>query len=270
MGVFGRASSFRVQFLALLAMLAAVAMVDSTQVNRAGAERSQTGNLVFSLQGRISPLKLPRDRPAPIAVHLDGSLRTDDGTTLPRMTRMELGLPQQGVIDTRGLPVCSARRLHAVTTAAALAACGDSLIGRGRLRAQVILPDQAPLPIDARLLAFNARVDGHPGVVMHAFGEGVPVAVVIPFRFARGSGRLGRTLIAELPRALGPWPRLATFKMTLSRHFEYRGRRHSYLSASCPIPKALTAGFFSLARAGFTIAGGGHIGTAITRGCRGL
>jgi hypothetical protein len=258
-----------VRFLALLGLSAALAAVGSAMVGEAGAERSQTGNLIFSLQGRISPLELPRSRPAPISVHLRGTLHTDDGTTLPRMTRMELGLPQQGVVDTEGLPLCSARRLHSQTTAGALAACGDALVGRGRLRAEVALPDELPLSIDARLLAFNARVDGHRGLVIHAFGAGVPVAVVIPFRFERGEGRLGQTLVARLSGALGPWPRLATFDMTLERHFEFRGRRHSYISASCPIPKALTAGFFSLARAGFTIAGGGHIGTAITRGCRG-
>jgi hypothetical protein len=247
----------------LLVALGLFAVFVSSRVDRAGAERSQSGNLIFSLRGRISPLKLPRDRLAPISVHLAGSLRTDDGSTLPRVIRMELGLPQQGVLDTRGLPVCSPRRLRSATS-------GDALIGHGRLRAEVVIPDEAPLSIDADLLAFNARINGRPAVVMHAFGEGVPVAVVIPFHFRREAGRLGRTLVAQLPGALGPWPRLATFDMTLSRRFEYRGGRHSYLSASCPIPKALTAGFFSLARAGFTIAGGRHIGTAITRGCRGL
>jgi hypothetical protein len=186
------------------------------------------------------------------------------------MTRMEIGLPQQGVLDTRGLPVCSPRRLRSTTTSGALETCRDALVGGGRLRADIVLPDQAPLLINARLLAFNARVHGHAALVLHAFGEGMPVAVVIPFLFEHSAGRLGRTLIAVLPKALGPWPRLATFRMTLFRRFEFKGRPRSYLSASCPIPKALTAGFFSLARAGFTIAGGRHIGTAITRGCRGL
>jgi hypothetical protein len=268
--VIGRASLYRVRFLALLGALMALTILAASQIEPAHAERTQTGDLILSLQGRISPLKLPRDRLAPISVSLDGSLSTDDGSTLPRMSRMEIGLPQQGVLDTRGLPVCSPRRLRSTTTAEALEACGDALVGRGQLRADVLLPDQAPLSIDARLLAFNARIDGRTALVLHAFGTGVPVAVVIPFQFQQGGGRLGRTLVAELPRALGPWPRLATFKMTLFRHFEYRGERRSYLSASCPIPKALTAGFFSLARAGFSIAGGGHIGTAITRGCRGL
>jgi hypothetical protein len=253
----------------LFTLLAASVVFGAMRSGRASGERAQAGNLVFSLNGQIAPLKLPRDRLAPISVRLSGSLRTEDGSALPRMIRMELGLPQQGVIDTRGLPVCSPRRLRSATTAGALEACRDALVGRGRLRADVVLPDQSPLSIDTRLLAFNARVGGRRAVVVHAFGRGVPVAVVIPFLLERGTGRLGRALVAKLPRALGPWPRLASFEMTLSRRFEYRGRSHSYLSASCPIPKALTAGFFSLARASFTIAGGGHIGTAITRGCRG-
>jgi hypothetical protein len=253
----------------LFMLLAASVVFGSMRSGRASGERAQAGSLIFSLDGRISPLKLPRDHPAPVAVHLSGSLRTDDGSTLPRMIRMDLGLPQQGVIDTRGLPVCSPRRLRSATTAGALEGCRDALVGRGRLRADVVLPDQSPLSIDTKLLAFNARIDGRQALVVHAFGRGVPVAVVIPFLLERGSGNLGRIFVAKLPRALGPWPRLASFEMTLSRRFDYKGRRHSYLSASCPIPKALTAGFFSLARAGFSIAGGGHIGTAITRGCRG-
>jgi hypothetical protein len=261
--------SLRRKWILLVSLLAATVVLGSAGSERASGERTQAGNLIFSLDGRISPLKLPRDRPAPVSVHLAGGLRTDDGSTLPRMTRMELGLPRQGIIDTRGLPVCSPRRLRSATTAGALDACRDALVGRGRLRADVVLPDQSPLSIETRLLAFNARVDGRRALIVHAFGKGVPVAVVIPFLLERDSGNLGRIFVAKLPRALGPWPRLASFEMTLSRSFEYGGRRHSYLSASCPIPKALTAGFFSLARAGFTLAGGGHIGTAITRGCRG-
>lgn len=266
----GRASLHRTSAVAVVALAAAAALLALALADRASGERQQRGNLIFSLDGELAPLTLPRDRPAPISVHLAGSLRTDDGSTLPRVTRIELGLPSQGVLDARGLPACSPRRLRSTTTTQALAACRESLVGRGRLRADVVLPGQAPVAIDTKVLAFNARLAGQPAVVMHAFGEGVPVAVVIKFRIVRGDGRLGTTLVADLPRALGPWPRLARFDMTLFRRFEYRGERHSYLSASCPIPQALTAGFFSLARAGFRLAGGGHIGTAITRGCRGL
>lgn len=235
----------------------------------ARGERQQRGNLIVTLDGELLPLTLPRDRLAPVAVRLEGGLRTADGTTLPRVTRIQLGLPNQGVLDTRGLPVCSPRRLRFATSAEARRACGAALVGHGLLRAEAVIPNQDPLAIRARMLAFNARIGGRRAVVLHAFGENLPIAVVLPFLFGRGGGRLGTTLVADLPRALGPWPRFAHFEMTLSRRFSYRGERRSYLSASCPIPPRLTAGFFSLAQTRFTLAGGGQIGTAITRGCRG-
>ncbi len=236
----------------------------------AAGEQRQRGNLIVSLDGELTPLKLPRDRLAPVAVRLEGGLRTDDGATLPRVTRIALGLPTQGVLDTRGLPRCSPRKLRFRNSAEARRVCEPALVGHGRLRAEVVIPGQAPLAIDARMLAFNARVHGGRAVVLHAFGEGVPIAVVIRFIAGRGDGRLGTTLVANLPRALGPLPRFAHFEMTLSRRFTYRGQARSYLSARCPIPPALTAGFFSLARSSFSLVGGGQIGTEITRGCRGL
>jgi hypothetical protein len=248
-----------------------LALVVLSLIIAAGAsgERHQRGNLIVSLDGELSPLQLPRDHLAPVAVRLEGGLRTDDGTTLPRVTRIQLALPAQARLDTRGLPRCSPRKLRFTTTAAARRACGPALVGRGKLRAVVVIPGQAPLEITARMLAFNARIAGRRAVVMHAFGEAAPIAVVLEFMFGRSDGRLGTTLVASLPRALGPWPRFAHFEMTLSRRFTYRGETRNYLRASCPIPPALTAGFFSLARTSFTLAGGGQISTGITRGCRG-
>lgn len=235
---------------------------------KAEGERSQRGNLIVSLDGELSPLKLPRDRLAPVAVHLEGGLKTDDGTLLPRVTQIALGLPDQGVLDTRGLPVCSPRRLRFTTSAAARAACGPATVGHGLLRAEVVLPNQEPLSIHARMLAFNARVAGRRAVILHAFAVESPTVVVLTFLVGKSDGRLGTTLVAKVPPGLGPWPRFAHFDITLSRRFAYRGRIHSYLSASCPVPPRLTAGFFSLAQASFTLDGGGQIGTAITRGCR--
>lgn len=255
--------------LPALAALVALTVLGWALAGGAFAEQSQRGNLIVSLDGEILPLKLPRDRLAPIAVRLEGGLRTDNGTTLPRVTRIELGLPAQGVLDTHGLPVCSPRQLRFTTSREARRVCGAAIVGRGRLRAEAVIPNQEPLEINTRMLAFNARVGGRRAVVLHAFGEKLPIAVVLSFLIGHSDGRLGTTMVADLPRALGPWPRFAHFEMTLSRRFPYRGEVHSYLSASCPIPPALTAGFFSLAQTRFTFAGGEEIGTAITRGCRG-
>lgn len=105
-------------------------------------------------------------------------------------------------------------------------------------------------------------------VILHTYSSDPPTVAVLPLRVRRQGGRFGLGLVADLSRALGPWPRLSGFGITLSRRFSYRGARRSYLSASCPLPKRQTAGFFSFAKTTYTLAGGGRISTAITRGCR--
>lgn len=251
-----------------LAAIAALGLLFVLGGGAARGERVQVGSLIVSLDGGLTPLKLPRDRLAPVSVRLDGGLRTVDGETLPRVRRIELGLPDQGILSHRGLPTCLQRSLRDTTPAQARAACGDALVGRGRLQAEVALPGQEPFGIEASLLAFNGRVGGDPGLLLYGFAPNPPTVAVLPFVLRRGEGRFGTVLVADLPRALGPWPRFAQFELTLSRRYRYRGRERSYLSASCPLPPRLTAGFFSLAQARFTLAGGGRVGTAIARGCR--
>lgn len=251
---------------AVVASIAAVALVCLT-LGVASAERSQRGNLIVSLKGELAPLELPRERPAPIAIHLEGGLQTVDGSLLPRVRRIELGLPGQGVLDTRGLPVCPQRLLRNARPPEALAACRDALVGHGRLRALVALPNQRPFTVGAEMRAFNGRIGNRRAVFLHAYLDDPPTVVVLPFRIGPGSGRFGTALVADLGAALGPSVRFAHFQIELGRKFSRRGRARSYLSATCPVPKG-TAGYFSLAKVSFTLAGGRRISQGIARSCR--
>jgi hypothetical protein len=248
---------------AILALLAALAVAAVAQ-----GERVQRGNLIVRLDGRFAPLTLPRDHKAPVSVHLEAGLQTADGSILPRVTRVELGIPGQGAITTRGLPTCTPRKIRNTTTEKALALCRPALIGRGRMMAQVKIPNQAPFVVDARLLAFNGKVHGQRAVIVHGISTKPPTVVALPFLIELRPGKFGTVLVAHLPQNLGPWPRFARFEMDFSRRYLAAGRRLSYLSASCPIPRILTAGFFSFAKATFTLADGRRISTGIARSCR--
>jgi hypothetical protein len=234
----------------------------------ARGERAQKGNLIVSLDGELAPLALPRDRPAPISVHLEGGLQTSDRAQLPRVSQIEIGLPSQGVLSTLGLPRCAPRLLRDAKPPEALAACRDALIGKGRLQASVALPNQDVFPVEAGVLAFNARIGGRRAVLLHAYTANPATVSVLPLRLERGSGRFGLTLAGDLASALGPWPRLRSFDLTLFRRYSYRGHPRSYLSASCPIPLSQTAAFFSLAKLSFGLADGRRISVAIARSCR--
>jgi hypothetical protein len=116
-------------------------------------------------------------------------------------------------------------------------------------------------------LAFNARAGRKRAVLLHAYVRNPQFAVVLVFLVRHRAGRFGTALMADLP-AISKWARVARFEMTLSRRYTYRGLRRSYLSASCPIPKRFTAGFFSFARVAYTLADGRQVSTAIARSCR--
>lgn len=252
----------------LLAALSLLVLLGALGAGLAQGERSQHGNLVISLDGGFAPRKLPRDRLAPVAVRLEGGLTTTDGSLLPRVTRIELGLPGQGKLTTYGLPICHQRRIRNALPPVALATCRSALVGRGDLRVEVSLPHQPPFQVHASALAFNGVINGRRGIILHVFSPDPPSVVVLPFLIRLRSGRLGTTLVADLPPWLGPWPHFAHFRMTLARNYTYRGQHLSYLSASCPIPRRAEAGYFSFARSTYTLDDGREVGTTIPRSCR--
>jgi hypothetical protein len=255
----------RIKFALVLCALAVLALLAGT----AGAERTQDGNLIVSLSGGISPRKLPRDRPVPVAVHLAGRVQTSDRTPLPRVNWIRLELAWRGVLDTHGLPVCPKVRLFGADTRQAIKRCGDAEVGRGRLFAQVFVADQRPFDVRAHLVAFNGRTKaGRPVVLVHSYAARPPVAFVIPFSVHHKKGSFSTVLVALIRRSAGPWPHVANFQVSISRSFSRNGERHSYLSASCPVPRQFTVGFLSFARATYTFEGGDQITTESVRSCR--
>lgn len=248
---------------AALAVLAAGTILASPVF----AERAQEGTLQVSLDGGITPIRLPRHHLAPVTVHLSGGIRTTDHSPLPRVNWIKLELAWRGVLFTRGLGVCPRHRLVSTDSRQALDACGRALVGHGRLYARVFVPNQAPFGIHARLLAFNGKEKGRTAVWVHAFSQSPPVSFVLPFSVRHHPGSFRTVLVSLIRRSVGPWPHVSNFQISIARHFTWRGKRRSYASASCPVPKDFTAGF-SLARATYTFVGGTQLTSEAVRSCR--
>jgi hypothetical protein len=250
-----------------LALCAAVAL--GLLGGTAGAERVQEGNLIASLNGGISPVTLPRDHAVPVSVYLEGGVDTADHSPLPRVNRLKLELGWRGELLTKGLPVCRQVSIRGLATGQALDRCGDALVGRGRLRAKIFLPDQTPFKVLAYLLAFNGRTKvGRRAVMVHAYTKDPPISFVIPFVVHRQTGAFHTILVTTLRRSVGTWPHVASFKVDIARSFVHDGRRRSYLNAKCPLPTTFTAGFISFARATYSFADGREVNVEAVRSCR--
>jgi hypothetical protein len=240
-----------------------------TAVGVASALVVQSHGLRITVLSQVIPYKLPRSKPAPIAIFVAGHLAAADGGIPPQLQRLTIQVNRHGLLQSRGLPICHPHEVQPATTARALRNCSSALIGSGRFWAKILLPEQAPYPTRGRLLIFNGLEHGKHVLLAqiytsHPFNS----AFLIDFAIRRISkGPYGTELSASLPQALGSWGYLDRIKLTLRRRYTYRGRERSYFNAACPAPSPAKRASFRLAHVIFSFAGEEQIGATVDKTC---
>lgn len=236
----------------------------------AQAELSQDGNVRISFSGGFTPRSLPRDRPAPVTVDIQGAIGTTDGSHPPAVQRIEIGLNRNGQISTQGLPACTSPLLQSTSTEVALSRCRPSLVGRGRFKADVQISSPSPVLATGKMLAFFGRSEGRRALLLHLYVT-IPVRAtfILPLTIShRAKGLFGTVLSAKIPTLAGGLGSVTQIDLTIGRSYSYRGQTHSFISASCPAPAGFPGVVFSLARGSFYFADGKKIDTTLTRDCR--
>jgi len=260
-----RARSSCVRNLALLGAGAVLAVSAAF----ASAEVSTRDGVRVTVNGRMTPSKLPRHGSAPIAVSVTGQITATKAGDLPKLERMTIAINGHGQIDSRGIPLCRLGQIRPSTTQEALAACRSSLIGEGSFSADVKIPEQSPFPSEGKVLAFNGRLHGKPAIFAHIYGtRPIPASYVLPFSVEKTTGTYGTVLEASLPQVTGEWGYVTGISLNLDRRFSSHGHPHSYLAAGCPAPAGFTLVAFPLVRTSFAFAGGVNVTTILTRTCR--
>lgn len=248
-------------FLAALLLLSVAAP--------ARAELVERGGLFVRFQGGLTPTALPRDSLAPISVSVDGTIRTLSGERPPALREISIELNRGGVLDPRGLPVCSVQDLVSTADNQALANCGDALVGRGSYLAETAFPEQLSFPTSGEILAFNAVVGGRPAILAHVYGtEPVAMTRIITFHIRHRKGAYGTVLTGALPPTLNRYGYVKHIDLSLHRRYVYRGEQRSYLAAACPAPAGFPGATFPFARAAMSFADGRTLTSTLTRSCQ--
>jgi hypothetical protein len=235
----------------------------------ASAELVERGDLFVKFQGGISPAALPRHGRAPISVLVDGTVKTLSGEQPPALRHIAIAINRGGIIDTQGLPTCRRSQLEPATSQQALEACRPALVGEGRYVGALALPEQTSFPLQGRVLAFNAVVDGQRAILAHVYGgEPVPNSRIIVFHIRKSHGTFGMIFSAALPAYLNRNGYLKKISLNLRRTYVYRGRKHSYLSAACAAPSGFTSAVFPFSRISMTFADGRKLASTLIRSCR--
>lgn len=247
-----------------LALLLALAVAGIAQ-----AEKEKEGNLIVSFDGGISPRTLPRAEPAPVAVSVDTTFQTTDGSDPPPQLReISIAINRKGRMFNRGLPTCRIRRIQPATIAAARKICGGAIVGSGHVRVRVNLSNQPPFTFKGPLLVFNAKsVGGKRRLLAQVYGRRPPSAFILTFKVLKQKGTFGTVIRTVLPAAARKWAYVTHFDMRLRRIYTYRGKRRSYVSASCAAPAGFPGAVYPFARGKFGFAGGREVTSTLLREC---
>jgi hypothetical protein len=252
-----------------LAVLAALIAALVFGASLAHAELVERGNLFVKFSGGIDPTLLPRHEPAPITVRVDGTVRTLTGERPPALRFISIAINRGGQVDTKGLPLCRRSQIEASSSATALRACSDALVGSGRYRAGVSFPEQEAFPLQGRILAFNARVDGQRAILAHIYGnKPYPNSRVFVFHIRESHGTYGTVLTAALPKAINRNGYLKRIVLNLRRDYVFKGEKRSYLTAACGAPEPSRIGVFPFVRVGMTFADGRKLASTLIRTCQ--
>jgi hypothetical protein len=231
----------------LLRVSAVAAALLVLTAGTAMALRLQIANIVVETDGGFTPTALPKHKLAPIKLHGYGRISTADGATPPVLKQIVLFFDRNGSVETRGLPRCSARRLAATTTRTARKLCPGAIVGSGFGKAVVDFPEQPPIPASSPITIFNGpRKHGNPTVLAHAhLTVPAPTTFVVPIEIQRvNNGRYGFKTVAKIPKIAGGSGTPIYGRLKIGREWNYRGRRLSYVNASCPDGRLQARGEF--------------------------
>lgn len=205
----------------------------------------RSGDLFLKDNGGIFPSKLPKHSQVPISARIDAEIGTTDDTHPPAVKTLNIDFDKSIQVNARGLPACRESQLVARSTAAAKRACPEAIVGSGEGEVEVAFPEQAPFDATGPIILFNGGVHGGTThLLVHTYVDvPAPTAVVATVEITRiHRGHYGIHTVSQIPTIAGGSGSVIRFKLTIGRKFTYRGKRESYLTASCPTGLYYTEG----------------------------
>ncbi|HEX7059824.1 MAG TPA: hypothetical protein VF176_08245 [Solirubrobacterales bacterium] len=234
----------------LIGILAIAALGAASIAQTATATTVRAGNLTIEVDANLSPTKLSKSAPTPIALTVSGSIKSNDGSHPAALRTLSLQFDRHGHIFTKGLPTCNPGKLQATLTSQAKKACSKALIGTGRVSAEIALNEQAPFNASGPLLIFNGPPKGgKPVLVFHVHANvPAPTTFVTSGVIGKGSGKYGTDTEIAIPTIVAGQGSLTSFDAKIPKKtWTYKNRKQSLLTASCPSGHLYAHGDFAFA-----------------------
>jgi hypothetical protein len=197
----------------------------------------QVGNLIFEADGGFTPKALSKKAPEPIALKVEGKIKTTDGSHPPALKEVIIEGDKNAVVNSKGIPTCSGGQLQSRDTKAAEAACGPAIIGTGKTTVEVAFPEQKPIPVQSKLLLINGGSSGGTTTwYVHAyFNAPITGAIVTTVKIKNHRhGRFGTLSVASIPKIAGGAGSVTSFQLTVDKNVKGTGgKTYHPIMAKC-------------------------------------
>jgi hypothetical protein len=197
----------------------------------------RVGEMELTADGGFTPKVLSKTKQTPIAITASGEVRMQDGGHPPAVREIVIEADKNGEQHTKGIPACTAGKLQATDTKAALRACGSALIGEGKAVAQVAFPEQKPIDVSSKLLLFNGPTKGGTTTwFAHVyFANPVSGAIVTTVTIKKiHRGRFGTLGVVKIPQIVGGAGSGLSFQLEIFKTVKVGGKTLNPISATCP------------------------------------
>jgi hypothetical protein len=196
----------------------------------------QVGNLTFVADGGFTPKALSKKTPEPIALNVEGEIKTTDGSHPPALKEVIIWGDKNATVDSKGIPTCSGGQLQSRDTTAAEGACGDAIIGEGDTTVEVAFPEQKPILVKSKLLLINGGSSGGTTTwYVHAyFNAPITGAIVTTVKIKnKKKGRYGTYSVASIPKIAGGAGSVRDFQLTIDKDVKVGGKTFHPIMAKC-------------------------------------
>jgi hypothetical protein len=193
-----------------------------------------------SIAVNITPQKRSKTKAEPVTLEVTTATTTtnpsaNNGAPIPDVKTI-VDFPKGLTIFSKGYPTCDAGLLQSTSTEAALEACKKAKIGSGTGTADLVVGSKI-FPVTTTITAFNGvPAGGKPVVLLHTYSQS-PVQttlVLVGVVSSLNKEGYGAHLDVTVPLIAGGAGAITGFHVKIFKTFSYKGKKRSYVSASCP------------------------------------
>lgn len=201
-----------------------------------------------SIAVNITPQKASKTKLAPVTLEVTtATSRPSDPNGIPvPAVKAIVDLPKDLKLFNKGYPTCDPTVLQNTSTEVALEKCKRAKIGGGS--AGALLPVGTNVyPVAQTVTAFNGVPQGSkPVVLLHAYGTTPLQTTLVLTGVVSNYNKqgFGPRLDVTIPLLAGGQGALTGFNVKIFKTFSYKGKKRSYVSATCSSKKWKSRGQF--------------------------